>query len=116
MATIRTETAAIVENMRLKDISSGSGQAFLDRMDICVTTNAATYGEFRGEIPDSDSIQWSTENMRKEVERARLIQKERLKESGICYNSQIRRVRSVHIAKQVKKQKKCYRELLKSYI
>ena len=27
--------------------------------------------------------------MRKEVERARLIQKERLKESGICYNSQI---------------------------
>lgn len=64
-------------------------QAFLDRMDICVTTNAATYGEFRGEIPDSDSIQWSTENMRKEVERARLIQKERLKESGICYNSQI---------------------------
>ena len=58
-------------------------------MDICVTTNAATYGEFRGEIPDSDSIQWSTENMRKEVERARLIQKERLKESGICYNSQI---------------------------
>lgn len=25
-------------------------------------------------------------------------------------------MRSVHIAKQVKKQKKCYRELLKSYI
>ena len=64
-------------------------QAFLDRMDICVTTSAATYGEFRGETTDSDNLQWSTENMRKEVERAQLIQKERLKESGICYNSQI---------------------------
>ena len=32
--------------------------------------------------------------------------KERLKESGICYNSQIPPGESVHIAKQVKKQKK----------
>ena len=81
-----------------------------------MTTNAATYGEFRGEIPDSDSIQWSTENMRKEVERARLIQKERLKNPESVITARFRQVRSVHIAKQVKKQKKCYRELLKSYI
>lgn len=91
-------------------------QAFLDRMDICVTTNAATYGEFRGEIPDSDSIQWSTENMRKEVERARLIQKERLKESGICYNSQIPPGEISTYCKTSEEAEKCYRELLKSYI
>lgn len=65
-------------------------QAFLDRMDICVTTSAATYGEFRGEVPDDVNSLWSTERMQKEVERVRQIQNERFKrEDGICYNSQI---------------------------
>lgn len=64
-------------------------QAFLDRMDICVTTSAATYGEFRGETPAGESNLWSTERMRRQVERAQQIQRERFAGSGICYNSQI---------------------------
>lgn len=64
-------------------------QAFLDRMDICVTTSAATYGEFRGETPAGESNLWSTEHMRRQVERAQQIQRERFAGSGICYNSQI---------------------------
>ena len=74
VATIRTETAAIVENMRLKDISSGSVRLFLDRMDICVTTNAATYGEFR-ERYLTVTVYSGVQKICERSGRARLIQK-----------------------------------------
>lgn len=61
-------------------------QAFLDRMDICVTTNASTYEEFRG---GEQETWWTTENMRREVERVCQIQKERFAGTSCLYNSQI---------------------------
>lgn len=56
----------------------------LDRIDICIETEAVNYNDI-----SSDSAEESSGDIRKRVERARLMQKERYRNGGIDFNSRI---------------------------
>nr|MCR5453025.1 YifB family Mg chelatase-like AAA ATPase [Lachnospiraceae bacterium] len=59
-------------------------QPLLDRIDICVEAKQISFKELTGHSENESSV-----SIRKRVEKAHLLQKERFKEEGFLHNSQI---------------------------
>lgn len=71
-------------DMSIKKYLSKVSGPFLDRIDICVEIQPVGY-----EALVNKSTGESSENIRKRVEAARKIQKERYQQEGVIYNSQL---------------------------